>query len=89
MITPIFTPIIILFFRLAGKRTVLIFLTTPALSAHPKLSQAIGYFFHAYTNTLLSMLSSHAVQAEHARAVSSIDLFPSPTKNLGLRGQPI
>lgn len=96
LITAVFTPILLGILRLTGKRTVIVFLTTPSLSSHPKLAQAVLYFLRMASRRTLSALASVAITSETSRAVRSLKerrevgkiitdtLFPSPTHALGL-----
>ncbi len=88
---------LLLTLRLGGKRVVMVFLTQPSLSTHPRIFPAVKYFLRVMFRWLIKMLTTAAIDVSQTRATRSIKernataqliaeaLFPSPTANLGLQ----
>lgn len=92
--TLLITPILLTLLRISGKRTILVFLTTPSLPAHPTILKALTYILRVAYRKVLSVLSTGVVAPVSIRTLKerrmagkmlTEKLFPSPLANLGLK----
>ena len=87
-----FMPFLLLLLRLTNKQVTVIFLTTPKISTHPTLTQAIQYFAHRALLAVLAALAQQTIGGKKIllkkhrlnRQLLNERLFPSPIHNLSL-----